>query len=162
MSNYGSERQADRDFTFQTGNYPPENDTTSEGGYGSPDTFSPRSQRRADPFETQAAQAGLVDQSVDGGPLARELQDAKQGADPRAREQFAHEARRDFAHPQARQGGNAKEARMEGAQGLDPYGRNPDTLDEAREMLASGYAEQRGRQFESSGAASNEGDPEAF
>ncbi|KAI0365525.1 hypothetical protein BV20DRAFT_1046693 [Pilatotrama ljubarskyi] len=159
MSNYASDRQADRDFAFQTGNYPPENDTTSEGGYGSPDTFSPRSQRRADPFETQAQQTGLVDQSVDGGPLAPEIQDAKQGADPRAREQFAHEARRDFAHPSQAQ---SRKPGLEGARGLNPYDRNPDTLDEAREMLASSYADQRGRQFESSGAASNEGDPEAF
>ncbi|KAI9001514.1 hypothetical protein BD414DRAFT_512040 [Trametes punicea] len=147
MSNYASERQADKDFTYQTSNYPPEGDTTSEGGYGDPNVFSPRSQRRADP---NAAETGLIDQSPDGGPLARELQDAKQGTDSRAREQFAHAARRDFAPGK------------EGAQGLNPYGRNPDSPQEARDALAASYADQRGRQFESGEAAGDEGDPEAF
>ncbi|CDO74536.1 hypothetical protein BN946_scf184641.g2 [Trametes cinnabarina] len=145
MSNCANDRQADRDFTYQTSNYPPEGDTTSEGGYGSANVFSPQSQRRADPN-----QAGLIDQSPDGGPLASELQDAKQGADTRTREQYAHEARRDFA-PGA-----------EGAQGLNPYGRNPNSAEEAGERLAASYADQRGRQFESGGAASEEGDPGAF
>ncbi|KAI9069909.1 hypothetical protein FKP32DRAFT_1670984 [Trametes sanguinea] len=146
MSNYANERQADKDFNYQTSNYPPEGDTTAEGGYGSPtNVFSPISQRRADPTQT-----GLIDQFPDGGPLASELQDAKQGADPRTREQFAHEARRDFAPG------------TEGSQGLNPYGRNPDSAGEARERLAGSYADQRGRQFESGGAASEEGDPGAF
>ena len=70
---------------------------TSEGGYGAPDTFSPSNQRHADTTSSSASSDGLIDQSLDGGPLGRELQDAKQGADPRTREQFAHEARRDFA-----------------------------------------------------------------
>ncbi|KAI0667986.1 hypothetical protein C8Q78DRAFT_1081847 [Trametes maxima] len=144
MSNYGSERQADSDLNYQTGNYPPANDTTSEGGYGSSsNTFSPQSQRHADPS------AGLIDQSLDGGPLGRELQDAKQGADAGTREQFAHEARRDFAPASA-------SASAQGSQGLNPYGRNPDSLEEAGQRLPAGYANQRKRQSESGGAATNE------
>ncbi|KAI0636342.1 hypothetical protein C8Q77DRAFT_1216730 [Trametes polyzona] len=146
MSNYASDRQADKDFTYQTGNYPPVNDTTSEGGYGSSNTFSPQAQRHAD-TQQQPPANGLIDQSLDGGPLARELQDATQGADTRTREQFAHEARRDFG---------------QGSEGLNPYGRNPDSVQEAGERLAGAYADQRGRQFESGGAASNDGDPGAF
>ncbi|KAI0688692.1 hypothetical protein C8T65DRAFT_674082 [Cerioporus squamosus] len=110
---------------------------TSEGGYGSANTFSPQNQRHAD---TQSSPTGLVDQSVDGGPLRSELQDAKQGADQRSREQFSHEARRDF------------DATM------NPYGRNPDSKEEMGERLASAYADRRGQQYEGSGAAGNDGD----
>ncbi|OJT05824.1 hypothetical protein TRAPUB_3319 [Trametes pubescens] len=127
-----SERQADQDFSYKTGNYPPANDTTSSGGYGSADTFSPHSQRHADPVcaptPTSPSDTGLIDQSPDGGPLGRELQDAKQGTDPRTREAFAHEARRDFAP---------------GPQGLNPYGENPDSRGEAAQRLAATYADQR-------------------
>nr|VWP00672.1 SGE1 protein [Ganoderma boninense] len=38
----------------------------------------------------------LIDQSPDGGPLSSELQDAQQGGDAWAREDFAHAAQRDF------------------------------------------------------------------
>ncbi|KAI0327060.1 hypothetical protein GY45DRAFT_1373461 [Cubamyces sp. BRFM 1775] len=173
MSNYANERQAERDLTYQTSNYPSANDTTSEGGYGSPEVFTPQSQRRADFFQSHpqyqsqrpssqpdsssnsSDAAGLIDQSVDGGPLARELQDAAQGADRGTREQYAHEAKRDFA-PSAASGART------GAQGLNPYGRNPDSTQEAGERLAAGYADQRGRQFESGAARSGEGDPGAF
>ncbi|EIW58052.1 uncharacterized protein TRAVEDRAFT_21468 [Trametes versicolor FP-101664 SS1] len=145
MSNYASERQADQDFSYKTGNYPPPNDTTSSGGYGSADTFAPHSQRHADPTPASSNSNGLIDQSLDGGPVGRELQDAKQGADPRAREAFAHEARRDFAP---------------GSQGQ--YGESVQSREEAGEKLATGYADQRGRQYEGGGAASGEGDQGAF
>ncbi|KAH9895289.1 hypothetical protein C8Q73DRAFT_790451 [Cubamyces lactineus] len=158
-SNHANEQQAERDLTYQTSNYPGPDDTTSQGGYGSPDVFAPQSQRRADFFQSHpqyqsqsqrgSSDAGLIDQSVDGGPLARELQDAAQGADRGAREQYAHEATRDFA-PSA------------GAQGLNPYGRNPDSTQEVGERLAASYADQRGRQFESGAAGSSEGDPGAW
>lgn len=113
---------------------------TSSGGYGSADTFAPHSQRHADPTPT-SSDTGLIDQSLDGGPVGRELQDAKQGADPRAREAFAHEARRDFAP---------------GSQGQ--YAESAETRGEAGEKLAAGYADQPGRQYEGGGAASGEGD----
>lgn len=112
---------------------------TSSGGYGSADTFAPHSQRHADPSPT-SSDTGLIDQSLDGGPVGRELQDAKQGADPRAREAFAHEARRDFAP---------------GSQGQ--YGESAESRGEAGEKLAAGYADQRGRQYEDGGAAGGEG-----
>ena len=91
------------------------------------------------------ANSGLISQSLDGGPLEREVRDAKQGADVRAREAFAHEAERDFAKAPA-------------GEGLNPYGRNPDSTGEMGERLASAYADQRGRQYEGSGAAGNDGD----
>ena len=122
---------------------------TSEGGYGAPNAFSAQNQRRADVAQQSQSQSdseqfspsnhGLIDQSLDGGPLNREIQDAKQGSDGRTRAQFAHEARRDF-------------------DALNPYGRNPDSKEEAGERLASAYADQRGRQYEGSGAAGNDGD----
>ncbi|KAI0648625.1 hypothetical protein C8Q79DRAFT_1007216 [Trametes meyenii] len=147
MSNYGSERPTERDLAYQTGNYPPANDTTSEGGYGSSsNTFSPQSQRHADPS------TGLIDQSLDGGPLGRELQDAKQGGDMRAREQFAHEVRRDFAP-------SSVSVSTQESHGLNPYGRNPDSLGEAGEQLAAGYADQKERRFEGGGAAGIDSDP---
>ncbi|KAI0761573.1 hypothetical protein BD413DRAFT_616949 [Trametes elegans] len=156
MSTYGNESN---DFDYRTKNYPPPDDTTSEGGYGAPNVFSPQSQRRADPAQSphsaqssQGPSMGLIDQSLDGGPLGRELQDAKQGADPRTREQYAHEARRDFASSNP----------TTGAQGLNPYGRNPDSTREAGERLAASYADQRGRQYESGSAASRENDAGAF
>ncbi|RPD69731.1 hypothetical protein L226DRAFT_539557, partial [Lentinus tigrinus ALCF2SS1-7] len=113
---------------YVTGNYPTQDDTTSEGGYGSANVFSPQNQRHAN---TQFSNNGLVDQSVDGGSLRSSVQDAKQGADQRTREQFAHEARRDF----------------------DAL--NPDWTDE---RLASAYADRRGQKYESSGAAGNDSD----
>ncbi|RDX41834.1 hypothetical protein OH76DRAFT_1411747 [Lentinus brumalis] len=139
---------------YATGNFPTQGDSThittrtrricspaftatSEGGYGSANPFSPQNQRHADP---QPPKNGLVDQSLDGGALGSELQDAKQGTDQRSREQFTHEARRDF----------------DGA--LDPYGRNPDSKEEMGERLASAYADKRGQQYESSGAAGNDSD----
>ncbi|KAI0656376.1 hypothetical protein C8Q70DRAFT_1056617 [Cubamyces menziesii] len=165
MSDYSNESQAERDLTYQTSNYPSATDTTSEGGYGSPDVFTAQSQRRGADFlqshpqyqsqrqQSSQSDAGLIDQSVDGGPLARELQDAAQGADPRTREQYAYEAQRDFA-PSSTAGS--------GAQGLNPYGRNPDSTQEAGDKLAAGYADQRGRQFESGAAGNSESDPGAF
>ncbi len=71
--------------------------------------------------------AGLIDQSTNGGPVGQELQDAVQGVDVATREEYAHESKRDFGRenqPQSR------------AQGLNPYGRNPDTKDEVADMLA--------------------------
>ncbi|KAM5544915.1 hypothetical protein V8D89_001813 [Ganoderma adspersum] len=140
---------------YETRNYPPEGDTTSEGGSGAANvnafSKSPPTQRRADK-EVQAQQTkptpsnpnpgpgpSLIDQSPDGGPLASELQDAQQGSDPRAREAFAHAARRDFDRVGS------------------PYGRRPnpnpnperDSAGEERGASASAYADARGRQFES-------------
>ena len=60
--------------------------------------------------------------------MRSELQDAKQGVDERTREQFSHEARRDF-------------------DALNPYGRNPDSTDEMGERLASAYADKRGQKY---------------
>ncbi|TBU27548.1 hypothetical protein BD311DRAFT_665104 [Dichomitus squalens] len=134
MNNDALAHQSD----YSTANYPPENDTTSEGGYGSSGTFSPASQRRADPSRP-SNDTGLITQSLDGGPLASELQDAKQGTDPRTRAAFDHDAKRDFDP-------------------LNPYGRNPDSKEETADRLASAYADPRRRQFESGAARGNDGD----
>lgn len=88
-----------------------------------------------------------MDQSTNGGPIGEELQDAKQGEDDTARREFKHEAERDFAKHSA-----------SGPQGLNPYGRNVDSRSEASDLLASGYSDMRGRQYESGPAASNDGD----
>lgn len=62
---------------------------------------------------------GLLDQSVSGGQIGKEVQDAKQGKDTTSREIFREEAERDFA----REGG------------LTPYGRNPDNREEVKDTL---------------------------
>ncbi|KAF7424857.1 hypothetical protein PC9H_010168 [Pleurotus ostreatus] len=71
------------------GNYPPENDTTSSGGYGSANVWSDRVQK-GDPdsavdskstiTESQPS-GGLIDQSLNGTSLKSGLADAKQGVD---------------------------------------------------------------------------------
>ena len=70
---------------------------------------------------------GLIDQSLSGGPIGYEIQDAKQGVDERARETFGREVKRDFGHES----------------GLNPYGRSPDSRKEAEDMLVQGFRESR-------------------
>ena len=77
---------------------------------------------------------GLIDQSLSGGPVKDEIQDTVQGEDAESRREYAREAQRDFG--------------VEGSQGMNPYGKNPDTRQEANEMLASSYSDARGRDFE--------------
>lgn len=108
---------------------------TSSGGYGSPpeESWSDRAQRG---FAGRGG-TGLINQSLSGGDLADEAEDAVQGSDK--------DARRDFQRA--------------GGKGLDPYGdTNPDSKDEARAMLASQYASRRNDQYEGSGTKSNDGD----
>ena len=138
---------------------------TSEGAYnaGAPNpTIPPSTQPHPNkaPFEPDPGPSGgLIDQSPDGGPLSSELQDAQQGSDPRAREAFAHAARRDFDFNRVGGGG--------------PYGRRQDPdpaegtrtgtgVEEWRERGASAYADARGRQFESGPAGGDEEDVGAF
>ncbi|KII84322.1 hypothetical protein PLICRDRAFT_167848, partial [Plicaturopsis crispa FD-325 SS-3] len=67
----------------ETGNYPPEGDSTSSGGYGSSvNTFAPETQRGK--VDTGA---GLVQQSTSGGDLESEIDDAKQGEDAGTRKE---------------------------------------------------------------------------
>ncbi|KAI0833886.1 hypothetical protein BC628DRAFT_65127 [Trametes gibbosa] len=145
MSNHRNTNE-DNDFAYKTGNYPPTDDTTSEGGYSAPSPFSPHAQRHASPSTAPSTSPhdpsvsrGLIDQSLDGSPLDRSLQDAKQGTDPRAREQYAHDARRDFARapvsPSAPAGAGA------GSEAVNQAAR------EAALQLAAGYgaADLRGR-----------------
>ncbi|KAI6037700.1 hypothetical protein EDC04DRAFT_2897293 [Pisolithus marmoratus] len=78
-----------RDVT--TGNYPPQGDTTSSGGYGATNTFSPRVQRGIDTFahaDHSAGGATAVQQSTTGTDLRGQVQDAQQGVDRDAREAF--------------------------------------------------------------------------
>ncbi|KAI0076032.1 hypothetical protein K474DRAFT_1623706 [Panus rudis PR-1116 ss-1] len=138
------------DDAYSTRNYPPSNDSTSSGGYGSAtDSYSSPAQRGRLDLAIGDKGPNLIDQSVSGGPLRNEIQDAKQGQDESSRDEFAHEARRDFgreANPRA------------GGEALNPYGRNPDNKEEAENMLASRHSDARGRQYESGGAASLEAD----
>ncbi|EKM57839.1 uncharacterized protein PHACADRAFT_251712 [Phanerochaete carnosa HHB-10118-sp] len=136
-----------RDNTYETSNYPPSNDSefvrylsddgpranehgtaTSSGGYGSSQNPFADTKQRGRPEDSSG---GLIDQSVSGGPIGDEIQDAKQGKDASTREEFAREAKRDFG--------------VEGSQGLSSYGKHPDNRNEAG---ASQYADMRGRDFE--------------
>ncbi|KAF7789733.1 hypothetical protein EIP86_000679 [Pleurotus ostreatoroseus] len=110
-----------------TGSHNPGDDSTASGGYGSSkNVWSDKVQRgRAQDEPMNTAGAGLIDQSTNGGPLGQEVQDAIQGKDAQTREEYAHEAERDFgmeAQPRS--------------QGLNPYGQNPDNKDEVAEMLS--------------------------
>jgi hypothetical protein len=106
---------------------------TSSGGYGAgQSSWSTDAQRGRTDAERASAAGGLVDQSTSGGGLAGSLQDAQQGRD------------------------TSGAPGMAGAQGLDPYGKNPDSREEAAEMLAHGSADRRGEQFESGPAGSVE------
>ncbi|KDQ58842.1 hypothetical protein JAAARDRAFT_192425 [Jaapia argillacea MUCL 33604] len=125
---------------YRTGNYPPANDSTSSGGYGSTrDAFSKPSQRGQ---SEKASQAGpnLVDQSVMSGP-EDQTQDAMQGQDLGSRRQFERE-----------QG-------KEQSSGLNPYGTT--TLEgrgQAEEALGSRYRDARDRGYEGGGAPGNDED----
>ncbi|KZT65889.1 hypothetical protein DAEQUDRAFT_730932 [Daedalea quercina L-15889] len=134
---------------YQTGNYPPPGDSTSSGGYGSANAFSDPAQRGRQDLVNNQSETGLVDQSLNGGPIGREIEDAKQGRDEASRRQFAHEAARDFD-------------RQNGAAGLNPYGQNPDSRDEVGEMLASRFADSREKQFESGALEGNDADVGAY
>ncbi|KAH9838748.1 uncharacterized protein C8Q71DRAFT_856675 [Rhodofomes roseus] len=130
---------------YETSNYPPPGDSTSTGGYGSANTFSDPVQRGRQDLVNNESETGLVDQSLSGGPIGQEIDDAKQGRDEASRKDFTHEAERDFD-------------RGNGSAGLNPYGQNPDSRGEATEMLASRYADSRGKHFESGAAGGNDAD----
>ncbi|KAL1742061.1 hypothetical protein HDZ31DRAFT_84406 [Schizophyllum fasciatum] len=68
--------QTERDLTYKYGNYPPPNDTTQSGGYSADERVWERDGQKG-----RLPQNGLIEQSVDGGDLKHELQDAKQGTD---------------------------------------------------------------------------------
>ena len=121
---------------------------TSSGGYGSANTFTNPVQRGRQDLVNSQPKTGLVDQSVSGGPIGQEIDDAKQGSDELSRRQFTHEAERDFD-------------RRNVAASLNPYGENPDNRREAEEMLASRYADSRSRQYESGATRGNDGDVSA-
>lgn len=109
---------------------------TASGGYGSSqNAWSTKAQKGS-----SVSQSGLIDQSTSGGPVGDELQDAVQGRDASTREHFAHESKRDFG--------------VEGRSlGLNPYGRNPDGRKETEDLLASQYADARGKEYESGASA---------
>ncbi|KAH8119215.1 hypothetical protein DFH11DRAFT_1540069 [Phellopilus nigrolimitatus] len=77
-SSYPTQKSSDNGTL---GNYPPPDDTTSEGGYGG-QSFAP------------VAQRGLIDQTTDGQPLGNELQDAVQGTDEPSQRQYKAEQKR--------------------------------------------------------------------
>ncbi|KAJ3720358.1 hypothetical protein C8R42DRAFT_722085 [Lentinula raphanica] len=67
-------------------NYPPENDTTSSGGFNTTqEMWSDKAQRGnrfgGKPSDDDKPSNGLIDQSLNGSNLKNELQDAKQGKD---------------------------------------------------------------------------------
>ncbi|KAI0723708.1 hypothetical protein C8Q72DRAFT_858440 [Fomitopsis betulina] len=125
---------------YETGNYPPPGDSTSSGGYGSADTFTDPVQRGRQDVANSQWKSSLVDQSI-----GQEINDANQGSDKSSRQHFAHEAGRDFD-------------RKNIAIGLNPYNENSDSGKEAREMLASRYADSRDKQYESGAAKGNDCD----
>ena len=93
---------------YETQNYPSEHDSklagaslllrcqylflgTSEGGYGSPkNLWSPIAQR-GHLEHAEDNQKGLLDQSVNSGPIGDEIPDTKQGLDSASREHFTIE-----------------------------------------------------------------------
>lgn len=94
MSDECGSRAVDTSRDATTGNYPPQGDTTSSGGYGAPNTFSPRAQRGVDVFadadrssDTQPSSTA-IQQSTTGTDLRGQLQDAQQGVDRDARAAF--------------------------------------------------------------------------
>ncbi|PSS05486.1 hypothetical protein PHLCEN_2v3768 [Hermanssonia centrifuga] len=106
---------------YKTANYPPKDDSTSSGGYGSSqNSWSDKAQRG----RIDADDSGLIDQSTTGGLIGGEVQDAKQGRDADTRSQYAHEAKRDFGIES-------------GSRGLNPYGENPDSTEELKSKLPS-------------------------
>ncbi|PIL28398.1 hypothetical protein GSI_09549 [Ganoderma sinense ZZ0214-1] len=154
---------------YETRSYPPEGDTTSEGPSSAPapNPFSRGShnQRYANkaqqtdpsPSPSPAPGPSLIAQSPDGGPLsAAELEDAQWGGDTRAREDFAHAARRDFdaRSPFGRHPGSGTEREREREREREGK--------EGREVEASAYADARGRQFESGPAGGAGEDVGAF
>ncbi|KIP11052.1 hypothetical protein PHLGIDRAFT_33597 [Phlebiopsis gigantea 11061_1 CR5-6] len=120
-----------RDTNYETSNYPPSNDSTSSGGYGSSKNVYADSTQRG---RTDDSSAGLTGRSTTGVFVGDGTQDAMQGKDAESRREYAREAERDFG--------------VESNQGLNPYGKNPDSKQEASEMLASGYSDARGRDYE--------------
>ncbi|KAH8108014.1 hypothetical protein BXZ70DRAFT_903410 [Cristinia sonorae] len=132
LVNKSAGSQVDDNFNYKTGNYPPENDSTSSGGYGSPtNIWSDRAQRgRAE----DTSNNGLIDQSTNGSSLSGKVEDAKQGQDEWTRRDFDHESKRDFSV------GTGKER----AAALDPYGADSfESKKEAEDMLAKRYREAR-------------------
>lgn len=110
---------------------------TASGGYGSAEnSWSTKAQKGR---SSDDSASGLIDQSVSGGPVGDEIQDAVQGRDASTREQFAHESNRDFGVES----------------GLNPYGRNPDGRKEAEDLLASKYTDARGRDYEGGASAAD-------
>jgi hypothetical protein len=88
-------------------------------------------------------QTGLVDQSVNGGPVGDELEDARQGEDEGTRNDY-------------QSSGNAS------SKGLNPYGESFDSRKEAAEKLASQYAAKRAEGFEHGAGRSNDQDPGTY
>lgn len=150
--------------SYETGNYPPpgdcesskfrsvgicstecRNSATASGGYGSADTFTDPVQRGQGDLMNSKSNTGLIDQSVNGGPIGQEIDDANQGHDEHSRRQFIHEAERDFDR------GNV-------ALGLNPCEDNPNSRREAAEMSGSQYADSKSQLYESGAARGNDGD----
>ncbi|TRM63139.1 hypothetical protein BD626DRAFT_495639 [Schizophyllum amplum] len=77
VNNTAPDAQAERDLNYKHGNYAPPDDTTQSGGYGG---GGERVWER-DAQKGRLPENGLIEQSVDGGDLKHELQDAKQGRD---------------------------------------------------------------------------------
>ncbi|KAF9459047.1 hypothetical protein BDZ94DRAFT_1269240 [Collybia nuda] len=86
--NIPSRKQQNSNDDFDTLNYPASDDTTSSGGYGSPtNVWSDRSQRGY-MVKGGSYKEGLIDQSLSGGDLKGEIQDAKQGRDNNTRRAY--------------------------------------------------------------------------
>lgn len=163
-----------QDSDYKTGNYPPEGDSTSSGGYdstinsfaskpphsrgGPSSTFSSshtsssnasNSNSSSNPSNSSSGlDANLITQSTNGTSLVNELDDAKQGVDGRSRDSYAHEQ-----HTHTGSGGVNARSRGQGAtvtagEGeLNPYaGSSMEGREEAGERLAGAGQKTQGGQ----------------
>ncbi|EIM90639.1 uncharacterized protein STEHIDRAFT_165196 [Stereum hirsutum FP-91666 SS1] len=126
-SNHGGGGGGQND-DYKTGNYPPEGDSTSSGGYGSTinsfaskpssnaptSTFTPNSSNSNTNTNTNS-DSNLITQSTNGTSLTNELDDAKQGVDGRSRDTYAHEQGTGSLNPY---GGSSMEGREEAGERL--------------------------------------------
>ncbi|THH08054.1 hypothetical protein EW146_g9115 [Bondarzewia mesenterica] len=135
-----SNNNNDSNSDYATGNYPPADDTTSSGGWGSKrnpwdashhsgaQTPASRSDQSGLNSGTRTPSHGLIDQSTNGGSLL-DVENASQGRDEETRET------------------------------MNPYmGDSWEGRDEAGEALASRYRGSRDRVYESGASAGNDED----
>jgi len=133
--------ESQHEDSYDTQNYPPPDDSTSSGGYGS----------RTNPF------SGKAQRGREGSPNTRSFPgSAYASGNSSTTGLVGTNATGGEAHSE-----DAVQGRDKAGLGLDPYDRNPDTQDEAKTMLASAYRERRDEGYEGGGRVAPEQDPGA-